>query len=168
MGGYGSGRRRVKSGKRTTKEYRSLDVRELKRCGLIFEGQKQVENVASLQWTSCNFDGSRPWFVCPGDDCGRRTAILYFIDATLRCRSCGDLAYASQHEDELGRARRREKKARARFIEPGEEFVAKPKGMHNKTFVRLGRAYLKARAERQELAIEKSAMLRRSLGMPPL
>jgi len=29
-----------------------------------------------VEWTACNYGGSRPWFRCPARGCGRRVAIL--------------------------------------------------------------------------------------------
>ncbi len=149
MGGIGSGRWRGESGRWTTDDLSTLDVRALKRAGLIAPAQEGVEGVAHLAWTPCNFGGSRPWFVCPGDDCGRRAAILYGAECWWLCRSCRDLAYASQREDRLARAIRRERKARARLAAPDEELVAKPKRMRDATFVRLGRAYIAAVKEHE-------------------
>lgn len=105
--------------KRTTEELLSLDVRALKRGGLIAPGQERLDGVAPLVWTSCNFGGSRPWFVCPG--CGRRAAILYEDHQQDRplCRLCLDLAYPSQNEDRIGSAARRAEKSRA--AEPGRK-----------------------------------------------
>jgi hypothetical protein len=98
--------------KTTVDEFLSLDVRKLN----IVPGQAQLEGVAQLVWTPCNFGGSRPWFVCPGQGCGRRAAILYLLeeDDSFLCRLCLDLPYKSQGEDPIGRARRRVEKARAR------------------------------------------------------
>ena len=35
------------------------------------------EYAVAIQWTPCHYGGSRPWFICPAKDCGRRVAILY-------------------------------------------------------------------------------------------
>ncbi len=137
MGGFGSGIWPRYSARRTTDELPALDVRKLKRAGLVHPGQERIEDVARLAWTPCGLGGERPWFVCPGEGCGRRAAILYLEDGVLLCRLCLDLAYPSQREGKLGgrlsRARRRAEKARARLAAPGEELVEKPKGMHHKT-----------------------------------
>jgi len=127
MGGIGSGRRRgTPAGRRpttrqTTDQLPSLDVRSLKRKGLIAAGQEHanvlayfrrrkqgpgpelVEILARLRltWTPCNYGSDRPWFVCPG--CDRRAAILYGTANPLLCRTCRGLAYPSQ------RRRRRRK-----------------------------------------------------------
>ncbi len=46
---------------------------------------------------------------------------------------------------------RRHQKARSRLAVPDEDLVAKPKHMHDKTFVGLGREYLKAVEEQRIL-----------------
>ncbi len=94
----GSGRWPGEDGPRqTVDEFPALDVRELKRDGLIDQGQELVEGVAQLVWTPCNFGGFRPWFVCPGEGCGRRVAILYGPgQGQMLCRHCRNLNYASQ------------------------------------------------------------------------
>ena len=121
MGGIGSGRRPGEGSTRrvTTDEVPALDVRDLKREGLIAAGQERVgvlrrfrrrsrvlapgekrivELVANLRltWTPCNYGGSRPWFVCPGEGCRRRVAIVYGPDSPPLCRLCRGLSYASQ------------------------------------------------------------------------
>ena len=145
MGGFGSGRLPGVSVKRTTDEFSTLDVQELKRAGLISPGQERVEGVSDLAWTPCGLGGERPWFVCSGEECGRRAAILYLEGGSSLCRLCRNLAYPSQREGkrggQLGKARRRAEKARARL---GPNSDPRPKGMHHRTFVRLGREYVDA------------------------
>lgn len=109
MGGLGSGRRRGESTKLTTDQLPALDVRDLKRRGLIsphapglivtgdqFSGG---EVRLPLVWTPCPFAGERPWFVCPGEGCGHRRAAILYLDAEsgrLLCRKCLGLLYPSQ------------------------------------------------------------------------
>lgn len=169
MGGLGSGRWPRESGRQTSGELPTLDVRDLKREGLVAPGQGQLEGVACLEWTSCTFGGSRPWFVCPGQGCGRRAAILYGTKNRWLCRRCLDLAYASQRENRLGRARRRAERARRRL---GPDDAPRPKGMHHTTFVRIRSEYLKAYEEFAVLYQERRAKLsdqlaRRFPGVPP-
>ncbi len=140
----------------TTDELPTLDVRKLKRAGLIDPEQELVEGVARLAWTPCNFGGSRPWFVCPGVGCGRRVAILYGPGpGQLLCRHCRDLTYQSQRTWELGRAERRIARAAARLAPDG----GRPKGMHHITFLRLTRDYFLAVEEHEALIRERLARL---------
>ena len=164
MGGMGSGRGKRQNAKRTTEDLLALDVRTLKREGQIAKGQEELilgsppaEIKLRLVWLSSGFGGAseglpghylRPWFECPGEACGRHAAILYLEDqklpAQLLCRICLDLAYPSQRESVLGRAVRKREKARSKL---GPDSAPRPKGMHHRTFVRLGHEYLAAYRE---------------------
>ena len=94
----------------------------------------------SLDWTSCNYGGKRPWFLCPAKGCGRRVAVLYG-GSIFACRHCHQLAYPSQRETDYDRAARRANKIRERLgWEQGifnPKGWKKPKGMHWRTFERL-------------------------------
>ncbi len=139
--------------KETTEDYFALDIRAVKRHGLIAQGAEEIPGVALIEWASSGFGAGegyclRPWFLCPRDGCGRRVAILYGLKDTERhpmwaCRRCLDLCYPVEREERVGRALRRSNKARAK-LGPGAE---KPKRMRHKTFVRLGVTYLKAHKE---------------------
>lgn len=156
MDGFEADRQPDEDGRKTTDEFPVLDVRQLKRAGLIEPGQELVEGVAHLAWTPCNFGGSRPWFVCPGEGCGRRVAILYGPEpGQLLCRHCRDLTYESQRTWYLGRAEWRTEMARSRLAPDG----GRPKGMHHTTYVRLARAYLEALREQEALHQERLARL---------
>ncbi|MDP9478069.1 MAG: hypothetical protein M3R38_20705 [Actinomycetota bacterium] len=140
--------------RKTTDEFPSLDVRKLKREGLIAPGQEQLAGVARLAWTPCNFGGERPWFVCPGKGCDRHVAILYG-PGRLLCRQCRDLAYESQREDRIDRAKRRAEKARSRLPPSG----LRPKGMHHATFQKLARDYWEALEEHEACVQERLVRL---------
>jgi hypothetical protein len=89
--------------------------------------------------TPCHFGGTRPWFICPSTDCGRRVAILYGGDI-FACRHCHNLAYPCQRESAVDRAKRRADKIRVWLgWEPGilDGKGFKPKGMHWRTYRRL-------------------------------
>ena len=98
---------------------------------------EDVQEPVHLVWTTCNFGGERPWFVCPGAGCGRRVAILYGPGRYFLCRHCYDLVYESQRENQMHRALRRAQAIRER---PGgspnmtKPFPDRPKGMHWKTY----------------------------------
>ena len=183
MGGYGSGRQRGdrKEGtKRTVADLPALDVRILRREGRIADAQEELLVARGvrlgLAWTPSGFAGAgreaflRPLFVCPGEGCERHAEILYLEEGRLRdqgsastpllCRPCLNLAYSSQRESELGRAMRKAQKARARLgnLAPDEDLpTEKPKHMHHRTFVRLGRKYLAAHQEHLRAFNEKWA-----------
>ena len=126
MGGMGSGRRRSESTGSSILttgllQLPAVDVRALKRqglitrehAGLIVQGDQYAAGEVRLRlaWTTCLFAGERPWFVCPGEGCGRRAAILYLEERSgrLLCRICLSLSYLSQR----ARRRRARKKKKA-------------------------------------------------------
>ena len=89
--------------------------------------------------TPCNLGGTRPWFICPAAQCGRRVAVLYG-GAIFACRHCHHLAYASTREDPGDRATRRADRIRARLAwEPGilNAPGKKPRWMRWRTFNQL-------------------------------
>ncbi len=147
--------------KKTTEDYFGLDIRAVKRHGLISQGAEEIPGVALIEWVSSGFSAGeshflRPWFLCPRDDCARRVAILYGrVDTKSHpgwaCRTCLDLCYPVEREDRVGRAIRRMNKARTK-LGPGDE---KPKRMRHETFVRLGIKYLEARKELAEALREQ-------------
>ena len=101
---------------------------------------EDVKETVPLTWTACNFGGERPWFICPGTDCGRRVAVLYGPGRFLLCRHCYDLSYQSQRDNEMYRALHKAQAIReklggsANMMEP---FPERPKGMHHDTYMRL-------------------------------
>jgi hypothetical protein len=97
--------------------------------------EKESTYLVALEWTSCNFGGRRPWFVCPASGCERRVAILY-AGLTFTCRHCQNLVYACQRENGVWRAHRRAGKLENR-LGWRDGAYDKPKGMHWRTFDRL-------------------------------
>lgn len=81
--------------------------------------------------TACAYGGTRPWFNCP--KCWERVAVLYLRQSRFACRNCQRLVYASQSEDQIGRAWRKQSKIEAR-LGPNWE---RPKGMHGTTCERI-------------------------------
>jgi hypothetical protein len=106
-----------------------------------WEGEwEDVWEPVSLEWTACNFGGARPWFVCPGAECGRRVAILYGPGRYFLCRHCYGVVYDSQRENGMNRALRRAQAIRERLggsANMTKPFPEKPKGMHWRTYERL-------------------------------
>jgi hypothetical protein len=98
-----------------------------------------IEYDVSIDWTSCNYGGQRPWFICPMGGCGRRVAILYG-SSIFACQECHQLAYQSQRETADNRALRRAQNIRkklggsANMLTP---FPPKPKGMRWCTYFRM-------------------------------
>ena len=165
MGGSGSGRRWYS--KATTSDYHYLDLRRWQRDGFLVPGRSFVclwGNVemgpsstvraepstvilrskqgftysVRLEWTPCNYGGSRAWFICPGRDCRRRVAILYW-DGCFACRHCRQLAYDSQHDSGWRRSLRRARAARLKLggsDDLTEPLPERPKGMHRRTYSR--------------------------------
>jgi len=93
-------------------------------------GADRVQEIPIVR-TPCNFGGSRPWLLCPIR--GERVAVLYFRAGRFACRHCQRIAFASQSEDAVGRAWRRQRKVEDRLGPEGE----RPKGMHASTYDRL-------------------------------
>jgi hypothetical protein len=174
VGGLGSGRRPAwmtgGTCKETTEDYRALDIREVRRHGLIEDGQEELPGIARIEWTSSGFgaaedwsgDGSgyalRPWFLCPRPECQKRVAILYERKddeepgaPRWACRTCRNLCYPVELEDRTGRSIRRLNKVRFK-LNPDR---TRPKRMRQTTYVRLARQYLKAHKELQEASRQR-------------
>ena len=54
---------------------------------------EDVRQTVHLSWTTCNYGGRRPWFICR--NCGRRVAVIYGAGKYFACRHCYDLTYRS-------------------------------------------------------------------------
>lgn len=90
-----------------------------------------------IDWTACNYGGSRPWWNCPC--CGRRVAVLWG-DSTYACRHCQQINYESTRTTPESQAFARAGKVRKQLgwcagiaNPPG----GRPKGMHQQTYERL-------------------------------
>jgi hypothetical protein len=81
--------------------------------------------------TPCHFGGLRPWFQCPR--CWRRVGVLFLRSSNFMCRHCGRVAYASQSEDDMGRAWIKQHKLERRLDEDWQ----RPRGMHRATYERI-------------------------------
>lgn len=116
-----------------------------------------------LAYTATRFGGRRPWFVCSGCQAQRR--VLYFSGRGFACRSCLDLRYTSEIEDDLSRAARRRRRILEKLggSEPGKPFPVKPKGMHWKTYRAIE---AKAQAHLQVFALGLAKMAARIDGAP--
>ena len=106
---------------------------------------RTLEQPTPVAWTPCRFGGRRPYFLCPGADCGRRVSTLYSVGAGFLCRHCHQLVYRCQRQDELNRIIRRADKLRVRLGgEPGWRIPDPPKGMRKPRYERLLSALLEA------------------------
>jgi hypothetical protein len=152
----------------------SLDVRELKRFGLLqadrmslssglrwpslrcivssrywleLEGSHTIQRVR-VSWTRCHLGGWRPWMLCPY--CEVRKAILLRGFGGYCCRTCiGNPLYASQAKSAHGRRHFEICKIRLQlggYASLTEPFPDRPRGMHRKRYERL-----KARALNLEM-----------------
>jgi len=96
-----------------------------------------VESEIRLENTPCNYGGSRVWMRCP--NCWRRCVQVYLTGKKPACRKCYNLAYYSEAETQLDRAMRRARKSQEKLGYKGgnlDEWIFKPKGMHQKTYER--------------------------------
>ncbi|HEY9909219.1 MAG TPA: hypothetical protein V6D18_16620 [Thermosynechococcaceae cyanobacterium] len=137
-----------------------------------FASGKRVKVTQKIAWTSCNYGGQRPWFICP--KCEQRSGKLFLrirpgrgIDGAYKCRRCLGLTYASsnasgnfQKEWDL-ECRRigRKLKAQENFHRGSlKDFHSMgmlpepPKGMHYRTYRRLAE---KLRKSHQQFFSEK-------------
>jgi hypothetical protein len=99
--------------------------------------REDVHTEVSLSWSSCNYGGKRPWFICPGNGCGRRVAKLYMAGKYFLCRYCHDLTYSSQRERKEFRLLDKANKIYQRLGINGHDDIyirPKPKGMHQVTY----------------------------------
>jgi hypothetical protein len=112
--------------------------------------RQTVSQLVGLCATPCAFGGERQWFRCPC--CANRALVLYLRGVRFVCRGCSRVAYASQSEDAMDRAWRKQSKLEAR-LRPNWQ---RPKGMRRRTYDKLYTAVL-ACEEVREAALEAFA-----------
>ncbi|MCP4064571.1 MAG: hypothetical protein GY740_15150 [Gammaproteobacteria bacterium] len=114
--------------------------------------------IIKITRTHCHFGGTRPWFLCPGDQCGRRVAILYGPNSML-CRQCSGIAYQSQRENRIQRMFRKLRSIEASYTGRPNESAPKdrtrPKGMHHRTFELLQEKHQRLTTDIQFAQIEE-------------
>ena len=155
-------------GRATTDQHQQLDIRLLRRGGLLQAGARfQMGKIHGhntgatllLSWsnahgkrrcavrllrTHCNYGGVRRWLQCPVESCRRRVGVLYLKDDSIACRECTGLAYRSQREEFGFRRLRRAWAVRARLglsADLARPLGAKAPRMHRKTYERLRQHY---------------------------
>lgn len=167
MGGINSRRRRsIHRG--AVEQYPAIDLRILRRAGLLSAGEYThttlhwgnqappalsarifidlsdtadasmrivgsandgaITQRSAIECVPCPFGGVRAYFLCPIN--GTRCQQLFFVDGVFASRKAHKLAYASQSEDELSRARRRVRNLR-RQVE-GDFRYARPRGRNRR------------------------------------
>ena len=101
--------------------------------------ERDFETTIDIIQTPCHLGGTRAWFLCPTDGCGRRVAVVY-LNRVFACRHCHALAYESTRAVLIQRQLNRLNEIRRRLGWPpglsnfrGE----RPKWMRWKTFVYL-------------------------------
>jgi hypothetical protein len=155
MGGLGSGR----SGWKPKAEYLpQFNIRDIHKDTPLKEGQclymthpEMPSGVGIiLAWTTLNYGGKRPWFICPG--CGSRVAILYVYSHQLLCRTCHGITYSSRCEGTMDTLMRRERRLLEKL---GGHLFPKQKGMHLKTRAYLLAEYVKNSEKVNKLLSEK-------------
>jgi hypothetical protein len=102
---------------------------------------ERIDYLVHVSWSPCNFGGQRPWWICPGIDCGRRVAVIYGNRYFL-CRHCHDLAYQSTREPTHALKLRKAQKSIQQMGGSGSilnPLPGKPRGMHHRTYRRLWR-----------------------------
>lgn len=122
--------------------------------------ERDVENVVPLTWTTPNYGGKRPWFLCPY--CSRRVGVVVIGGGDVKCRRCRGLGYAVCNEAPYDRHIRRRSRVVRRLggEAKGGLFTTvpdKPPRMHWATYARLVGRYREAdiaacRAMEQTLA----------------
>lgn len=92
----------------------------------------------TIERTPCHFGGSRPWFVCPSPNCGRRCRKLYRLaEERWLCRVCSGARYRSQRQHAPERCLARARKLRERLGGPRiGPLPVKPPNMHWDTYDR--------------------------------
>ncbi|WP_394154515.1 hypothetical protein [Loktanella salsilacus] len=111
---------------------------------------RDMKYSVQIDRTPCNLGGTRAWFICPAQGCGRRVATLYG-GAVFACRHCHRLAYPSENESRHDRTARRADKLRDRLQWPqgilNGSGWGKPKHMHRVTYHRLEQEYRQLEAQ---------------------
>jgi DNA-directed RNA polymerase subunit RPC12/RpoP len=118
-----------------------------------------------LVWSRCHFGGFRPWFKCAR--CNRQVGKLYNTGASLTCRRCLDLWYASQRRGVKSRHYLKALKLRLRLngvANLRDPMPERPKGMHKRTYERLRRRLQKL----EEQLCHSSRFVKRETDYAPL
>ena len=113
---------------------------QARRPGELSRQRYDTQVRAGLSFSSCNYGGRRPWFICPMPECERRVAILHLYGMNFICRSCAGLGYECRQLDRPNRALLHTRKIRTKLggsTAVTDPFPQRPKGMHRTTYNRL-------------------------------
>lgn len=135
------------------------------------EGDNEsIDYAVLLDWTTCNFGGERPWFLCPGvvngRACLRRVAKLYLKRGYFLCRHCHNLTYETRNVGRRHAELRKCQKIRQRLggsANMTEPFPPRPKGMHFGTYMRFWQEHDEANRRYTGLMIADLEKLNRRL-----
>jgi hypothetical protein len=118
---------------------------------IIITGNTIITATVRLTQTSCNFGGTRPWFICPNPMCKRRVEKLFLVKSIFRCRHCHKLTYMScrvsrNHLMQLLLHSRRIKRRlfSKGLVDTESWFASRPKGMHSSTYLRLRKEFIRS------------------------
>lgn len=108
------------------------------------DDRRDASQQITLERTSCNFGGTRPWFACP--ICLKRSGVLFLRAGRFACRRCQKIAYTSQSSDTMARTWLKQNKLEAKL---GEDW-ARPKGMRQRTYDALLKSLWDCEERREE------------------
>jgi hypothetical protein len=103
---------------------------------LELQGQDAPQPIR-VNWTKCNFGGSRPWLICR---CAKRVARLFRGLGGYYCRNCCNVIYESQRRSAKARIYLQAYRLRQRLGGSRpllDEVPKRPAGMRRKTYMRL-------------------------------
>lgn len=116
---------------------------------MIIEGNSIKPVKVHLTYTTCNYGGRRPWFICPA--CGIRVGKLYFLKELFRCRHCHRLTYLSCQSSRnrvmqtlLSSRRIKQKLLHKGLLNSNYRLIARPKGMHFSTYHKLRKDFIRS------------------------
>ena len=124
------------------------------RLAYRYGGEEDIAEDIAITYTTPNYGGRRPWWVCPG--CALRVRYLYG-GRVYRCRECHGLTYAIRRESKADAirtaARNRKRRIAARLGVVGDVMpTAKPPRMRWRTYIGLVRDYREC-AQVEDLAL---------------
>lgn len=111
-----------------------IDLSDIDRCDMRIDGDMLDEIVhqhITIDAVPSGFGGHRHYFICPV--AGTRCEVLSYVDGRFASRRAHGLAYASQSQDDLGRAHRRMAKVECRLN--GSTVLRNPRGAHRRQLV---------------------------------